>query len=238
MSPEARILVLAESLPYPTLKGGDLRTWQNVNALARVARVGVFGLCSNDGRRHAAPELALECWTASTDPALTSPPPKGVRLAARAWLLDPAGHPSDLHYSERAAAELAALLARLRIDIVVVETLWLHRYLEVARAAGCRTVLDCHNVEATLYRELARTSTGEGLEARTLRDVLPVRTEQIERAAVHAVDQLWVCSADDERRLGELYEPGAPVVVVPNAVELADYAPVGDRSGAAKAADR
>jgi hypothetical protein len=46
-----RILVLAESLPYPTLKGGDLRTWQNVNALAGFARVGVFGLCSNDSRR-------------------------------------------------------------------------------------------------------------------------------------------------------------------------------------------
>ena len=87
------LLVLAESLPYPTLKGGDLRTWQNINALATCGRVGVFGLCSNDRRRESVPDLGLECWETSSDPALTIPPPKGIRLPARAWLLDPPGHP-------------------------------------------------------------------------------------------------------------------------------------------------
>jgi glycosyltransferase involved in cell wall biosynthesis len=218
-----RILVLAESLPYPTLKGGDLRTWQNVNALAGFARVGVFGLCSNDSRRVSLPDVSLECWAASTDAALTSPPPKGVRLAARAWLLDPAGHPSDLYFSESAARELGDLLARLRADIVLIEGLWLHRYLDVARAAGCRTILDCHNVEAAVFRELTRTSHGQRLEARVVRDILPVRTEAIEGNAVRAVDQLWVCSAEDECRLRDTYDPPVPIVVVPNGVRVADY---------------
>jgi glycosyltransferase involved in cell wall biosynthesis len=218
-----RILVLAESLPYPTLKGGDLRTWQNVNALAGFAQVGVFGLCSNDSRRESVPDVSLECWAASTDVALTSPPPKGVRLAARAWLLDPAGHPSDLHFSEGAARELAELLARLRADVVLVEGLWLHRYMDVARAAGCRTILDCHNVEAVVFRELARTSYGQRLEARVVRNVLPVRTEAIEGNAVRAVDQLWVCSAEDECRLRDMYDPAVPIVVVPNGIRVADY---------------
>ena len=218
-----RILVLAESLPYPTLKGGDLRTWQNVNALAGFARVGVFGLCSNDSRRVSLPDVSLECWAASTDAALTSPPPKGVRLAARAWLLDPAGHPSDLYFSESAARELGELLARLRVDIVLIEGLWLHRYLDVARAAGCRTILDCHNVEAAVFRELTRTSYGQRLEARVVRDILPVRTEAIEGNAVRAVDQLWVCSVEDECRLRDAYDPPVPIVVVPNGVRVAHY---------------
>ena len=178
-----RVLVLAESLPYPTLKGGDLRTWQNVNALASVADVGVFGLCSNDRRRDRRPDLDLLCWTTSTDAALTSPPPKGVRLAARAWLLDPRGHPSDLYFSEDAARELAQLLAGLRPDVVLLEGLWLQRYLGIVRAAGCRTILDCHNVEAALFRELAQAVDRHDLEGRIVRDVLPARTEAIERDA-------------------------------------------------------
>jgi glycosyltransferase involved in cell wall biosynthesis len=217
------VLVLAESLPWPTLKGGDLRTWQNVNALSAGASVGVFGLCSNDARRHTPPPLPLAFWTTSTDRALASPPPKGVRLAARAWLLDPAGHPSDLYYSEAAAAELAGLLARFRPDVVLIEGLWQHGYLEVLRAAGCTTVLDCQNVEAAVFHELARASEGQDLEGRVMREVLPGRTEAIERAAVAAVDQLWVCSDEDEDRLLGMYAPRAPIVVIPNGIRMADY---------------
>lgn len=218
-----RILLLAESLPYPTVKGGDLRTWQNLNALASCARVGIFGLCSNDRRRESVPDLALECWETSSDPALTIPPPKGVRLPARAWLLDPQGHPSDLYYSEGAARELSELLGRLRPDIVVLEGLWLHRYLGVIRGAGCRVILDCHNVEAALAAEVGSASRGDDLEARVRRDILPARTEVVERRAVGAVHQLWACSDEDERRLRDRYHPVPPVVVVPNGVRLGDY---------------
>jgi glycosyltransferase involved in cell wall biosynthesis len=217
------VLLLAESLPFPTLKGGDLRNWQHVNTVASCARVGVFGLCSNDGRRHSAPGTAVACWETSSDPALTSPPPRGLRLEARAWLLDPLGHPSDLYFSDAAARELAALLQRLRPRIVVLEGLWLHGYLEVARAAGCRVVLDCHNIEADLIEELASVSTGSDLESRIRRDVLPTRTEAIERRAVAAVDQLWACSAEDERRLRARYAPSAPIVVIPNGIRPDDY---------------
>lgn len=217
------LLVLAESLPYPTLKGGDLRTWQNINALATCGRVGVFGLCSNDRRRESVPDLGLECWETSCDPALTIPPPKGVRLPARAWLLDPQGHPSDLYYSEGAARELSELLGRLRPDIVVLEGLWLHRYLGIILGAGCRVILDCHNVEAALAHEVGSASDGNDLEARVRREILPARTEVIERRTVRAADQLWVCSPEDERRLRERYHPVPPVIVVPNGIRLGDY---------------
>jgi polysaccharide biosynthesis protein PslH len=220
-----RILVLAESLPYPTLKGGDFRNWQNLNALAPCAEVGIVGLCSNDRRRMTAPDLPLELWTALEDPALAVPPPKDVRLPARAWLLDPAGHPSDLYYSDRAAGELERVLRSFEPDIVLVEGVWLHRYLEIARAAGCRTILDAHNVEAAVYRELAGVTPGSDLPGRVIRDVLPQRTETIEREAVSRVDQLWVCSAEDELRMRELYQPDAPVVVIPNGIRLSDYSP-------------
>lgn len=223
--PNPRILVLAESLPFPTLKGGDLRTWQNVNALATIGRIGVFGLCSNDVRRDANPDVALDFWTTSTDPALASPPPKGVRLAGRAWLLDPNGHPSDLYFSVAAEREVARLLERFRPDIVLLEGLWLHGYLHVIREAGCNAILDCHNVEAAVFRELAASTEGAGLEARVVRELLPARTEAIERNAVGSVDQLWVCSIDDEDRLRDMYRPAASIVVVPNGIRVDHYDP-------------
>lgn len=215
--------MLAESLPWPPLKGGDLRNWQNLHALSATTCVGVFGLCSNDSRRGAPPELPLAFWTASTDPALASPPPKGVRLTGRGWLLDPHGHPSDLFHSQAAASELARLLAEFRPDVVLVEGLWMHGYFDAIRAAGCRVILDCHNVETVLVRELGRATEGNDLESRVVRDVLPGRTEAIERAAVREADQLWVCSANDEAVLRDLYEPRSPVVVIPNAIRMEDY---------------
>jgi glycosyltransferase involved in cell wall biosynthesis len=225
------VLLVAESLPFPAVKGGDLRTWQHVNTVACCARVGVFGLCSNDGRRHSVPLPSLACWETSTDPALTAPPPRGVRLDARAWLLHPRGHPSDLYSSDAAAAELAGLLARLRPEIVVLEGLWLHGYLETARAAGCRVVLDCHNVEAELVEQLAGASTGADLESRVRRDVLPARTADLERRAVGGVDQLWVCSQDDARVLRGRYAPSAPIFVIPNGIQPDDYDPGAREAG-------
>ena len=219
-----RVLVLAEALPWPTLKGGDLRTWQNVNALAGCAAVGVFGLCSNDTRRTVPSGVPLAIWASSTDPALAYPPPKGVRLRGRAWLLDPHGHPADLYYSDAAAREIRDIVEMFRPDVVIIEGLWLHRYIEVVKSAGCLCILDCHNVEAALGRELAQAARGENLEARVIRDVIPARTEAIERHAVQAVDQLWVCSREDERRLFELYAPATSVHVVPNAVRMGDRA--------------
>jgi glycosyltransferase involved in cell wall biosynthesis len=218
-----RVIIVSESLPFPTLKGGDHRTWQNVNVLASCAHVGVFGLCSNDRRRDRVPEVPLAFWTTATDAAVAYPPPKGVSLPARAWLFDPAGHPSDLHFSEGAARELSALLESFRPDIAVIEGLWLHRYLDIVRASGCRIVLDCHNVEAAVFHELAGTNDRQDLEGRVIRDVLPARTVAIERKAVCEADQVWVCSGEDERRVREMYEPPTPIVVVPNGIHPGDH---------------
>lgn len=206
------------------VKGGDHRTWQNVNALSRLGRVGVLGVCSNDARRSAHHGLPLAFWETASDPALAQPPPKGVRLEGRAWLHDPVGHPSDLFYSESFAAELAARLEAFRPEVVVVEGLWLHGYLEVLRSFGCSIILDCHNVEAELAREVGSAGGADDLESRLVRDVIPARTEAIERSAVDRADQIWVCSEHDADRLRARYRPRAPIVVIPNSVDVRLYA--------------
>jgi glycosyltransferase involved in cell wall biosynthesis len=215
--------MLVENLPYPTFKGGDLRNWQNLNALGRVGQVGVFGLCSND-RRIAKPRAEIALWQSSSDPELAFPPPASRVARLRRWLLDSDGHPSDTYYSEHAAAELERVLAVFGPDLVVVERLWLHRYIAHARRFACRIVLDAHNIEAELSRQLAAAEDEHVLSHRKTRERLAERTESIEGRAIRAVDQVWVCSEQDRRCVEERYRPRVAIHVVPNGVDVESYA--------------
>jgi glycosyltransferase involved in cell wall biosynthesis len=217
-----RTLILAENLPYPTFKGGDLRNWQNVNALRRVGEVGVFGLCSND-RRTVKPGTDIALWQSSLDPELAFPPPASAVARSRRWLLDPDGHPSDTYYSPRAAAELEGALSTFRPDVVIVERLWLHRYIAHVRRGAGRIVLDDHNVEAALGRQLARAGWDNASAGGKIHAILADRTESIERRALEAVDQIWVCSEHDRRVIEQWYRPAVAVEVVPNGVDVESY---------------
>jgi glycosyltransferase involved in cell wall biosynthesis len=217
-----RTLVIAPTLPYPASNGGDLRNWQNVAGLSRISAVGVFGLRSNDPNCAKNPPQRLEFWRSSTDLMLTDPGPNQP-LAARAWVLDPFGHPSDLYYSGTAASQLADLMVSFKPDIVIIEGLWLHRYIATVRRFHCRVVLDCHNVEAALIQEIANATEGNELPARLIRKFLPSRTKMIEQPAVQAVDQIWVCSDNDAQLMKKLYGETTVSCVVPNAVDVARY---------------
>ena len=219
-----RTLLIAENLPYPTFKGGDLRNWQNVNGLMKVSEVGVFGLCSNDARPTENPRPGLAFWRSSTDPGLAFPPRADRKLFSRAWFLNARGHPADVYYSDYAATEIEHILLDFNPHIVVIERLWLHRYFDRVKQRDCRIVLDCHNVEAPLYQQIANSVEGDDLRARLMRDALPARTELIERHAVRAVDQVWVCSGADERRMRSQYAASAPIHVIPNGLDFERYA--------------
>jgi glycosyltransferase involved in cell wall biosynthesis len=217
-----RTLIIVEALPFPAYKGGDLRNWQNVNALADIGEVGVFGLCSNDQRRAQTPP-GVALWDTSRDPALAYPPPTDRKLAARGWALERMGHPSDVYYSETAAAEINEIMREFRPRVVVIEGLWLHSYITHIRQHHCRIILDAHNIETDLYKQRAQRAKETGLEQWLIRDILPARTAIIEQQATHAVDQIWVCSDADARLLAQLHAPTAPVWVVPNGLDLAAH---------------
>jgi polysaccharide biosynthesis protein PslH len=131
---------------------------------------------------------------------------------------------SDIYYSQRAAAELERVLADFQADILVVERLWLHRYIAHARPFVRRIVFDAHTIEAELARQLAVMQGNDGLCSRTTRERLAERTESIERRAIRGVDQIWVSSEHDRRCVEQRYQPPVGVHVVPNAVDVASYA--------------
>jgi glycosyltransferase involved in cell wall biosynthesis len=223
-----RTFIIAECLPYPPAVGKDLRNWQSVYGLSSFSQVAVFGLRADDPNRRAIPPRHLSVWKASNDPALTDTPPAQDLAAARAWPFDPGGHPY-IHFSQGAANEITDIMASFRPQIVVVETLWLTRYLNVVKRFDCRIILDCHNVEGRVYREIADTIQGDDLPARLFRKLVPNRTTMIEKGAVEIADQLWVCSELDKKLMIESYGNSTPIEIIPNSIDVSSYRAVRDR---------
>jgi glycosyltransferase involved in cell wall biosynthesis len=213
-------VVLAHRLPYPPQGGADLRNWANVRALARAARVGVFAL--------ERPVPPPECdgvveWQVTSDRSLAEPRP-ATAANALTWLRNPAAHPSDRWFSPVAAAELVSMVERLEPDVVVVEQLWLHRYVAELRRFGCPVVYDAHNLEGPVHSEVAGTRNDR------LSAMFAERTYAIEGALLESVDQIWACSGDDVARGRELYPSAAPMAVVPNTIDVGAYE-CGDGAG-------
>jgi polysaccharide biosynthesis protein PslH len=219
-----RTLVVAPNLPYPAFSGVDLRNWQNINALKKFGRVGVFGLCARDARLSRFAPQDLEFYCTSRDPAITYPLPPGQKLAARAWLVDPLGHPNDFYFSEIASAELNNIFNEFKPQLVVLEGPWTHRYIELVRAYHCKVVFDLHDANFPLAQQLGQLHTENELPEKLARTLLPERVRLIEEHATAAVDQLWVCSQREAQLLTRLYQPAVPIHVVPNAVDVGHYA--------------
>lgn len=218
-----RTLVVAVNLPYPSFGGMDLRNWQNVNGLAAAGEVGIFGLCSNDPRAVARPPVSLAFQVCSADPILSNPPPTGVKVEARAWFTQPLGHPCDYLFTEKAGAELAGLLESFQPQTVLLEGIWPHRYIDTLKRKTCRIILDCHNVEAVVAAQIARSISGNDLRAKLWRSLLPERMRTIEHEATRRADLVWACSEEDAALLKELYRPTADVCVIPNSIDLNTY---------------
>ena len=211
------VLVVVLDLPFPAASGSELRNWQTVQALLDVARVGVFGL--RDQVVRAAPCGDIALWGAAQDPTFAQPDkPASASVDTSAV---PAAFSPPL-FSLHAAAKLEASVREFRPDVVIVAQLWLHPYIDMLRALGCRVVFDAHNVEAALYREVTASEAG-GRASRWARLKLAEHMAQIEAAAVARADQVWVCSEADARLVRKLYHPGAEVQVIPNTVDVASY---------------
>jgi polysaccharide biosynthesis protein PslH len=209
-----RSLVVAVALPLPASSGDALRTWQNVVALTDAGPVGVFGLRADDPAPP--PRAGIELWRSSSDPSLTDP----TVLSSLDWLRDPVAVPWDQYYSPSALAELEGAINEFRPDVVVLEEVWLYRYIEALRGRDWRVVLDVYSIESTLNRELASHSSRVGAAVRA---EFARRIELIETAAFRAVDQVWVCSRADADAVRAYPGSTTSIALVPNTIDVARY---------------
>ncbi len=202
-------LVVALEFPHPPRGGGDLRRRQTVRALAAAGDVTVVTL-AGEAAGEAVPDAVARHMVG--DPALIAQAKDSLT-----WLRDPSAHPADRWFSPTAVEKIARLAGEVSARVVVLEQLVLHSYIAPLRELGCRVVLDAHDIEADLSAELAARHRDP------ISATLARRTAAIESAAFAAADAVWVCSSDDERRARARYRDCAPIMVVPNAVEVDRY---------------
>jgi glycosyltransferase involved in cell wall biosynthesis len=125
---------------------------------------------------------------------------------------------------------MAALLRQVaanRPDAVVVSSLDLYQYLLGLRNAVTGSlVLDMHNVESSLYRNIAEAAAHHDKALASQLDFYWRAVAIIEETAIRAADQVWACSARDAAELVQLHRPDCEVTVVPNAVDVTPAGPI------------
>lgn len=206
--------------------GSAWRNLQNLRALATFGPVAALSLTrSADPGGEVAPQEAAE-WEHLD--LLESQPGRWARWR---WLVQRSGTPvGSRWFDARAARRWSAEIASWRPQLVVCEELWTYRWLQALGSGPWAAVLDEHNPEARIRRQIEEGRpfvwSLKGLRV-ILRQRLVIRRVRLaERRAIRSVDQVWVCSGIDAGGLREEYGLVPDVQVVPNTVDLDFYAPL------------
>lgn len=214
LTTEHRTLFLVQVTPYPLSGGVSLRNWQNINLLAQRGEVAIFSIAKGNV---GSASLPLKADWEHFD--LSAPSrPLWEKVQRRLWRLRPTGHArADWLYTQDAAEQLRRKIATYKPTLIIVEEIWLHRYLPVLQQAGCPLILDNHNVEGDESRY-------QGVASMTPQMLSKVR--RIEENFIRAVDQVWMCSQADVDCLKTLYPMGKITAhVIPNGVNPDYYTP-------------
>jgi glycosyltransferase involved in cell wall biosynthesis len=191
-----RTLFITADSPFPASSGAPLRNWQNVTLAAEMGPVAVVSIGHGDPEVDRLPNVA--CWEHVKVDRTAPIAPRGYPMLG--------GAPLDA-----ILAGIEDVRTRFAPTIVMFENLWLERLPPRLRAGGERIVFDSHNVYAAVAEELDL-----GVDA----------VRRLERTAVEAADELWVCSTDDAQRMRSEYALERPIHVVPNGIDADAYAGV------------
>ena len=188
-----RTRFLVQVQPYPLSGVVSLRNWQNINLLAQQGAVSIFSLYKGSADPDLLPLAAH--WHHYDLSAPSRPLLEKIRR--RLWWLRPAANArADWLYTREAAQQLRHHIAAFKPTLIVVEEIWLYRYLPLLKRAGCPLILDNHNVEGddSRYRGVDRMTPQ-----------ILARIRRIEENFIRAVDQVWLCSQKDVGLASTLY---------------------------------
>jgi glycosyltransferase involved in cell wall biosynthesis len=194
-----RTLFITVDAPFPPSSGAPLRNWQNICAAASAGPVAVLSIGHDETKVTGLP--GVTAYAHVTLPRTAEP---GVR-----------GFPRITGIAAKVVTRAAsAMIASFSPSVTVLENIWIDGVAPLARMHGRRLIYDAHNVYAALAGELHLNT---------------VAVRKLEWTAVMNVDDLWVCSEEDARRMRHAYPIGSPVHVIPNGVDTGYYSRVRDR---------
>jgi glycosyltransferase involved in cell wall biosynthesis len=206
-----KVFYVASSSPWPLDFGGSMRTAAVLAALERCADVELLAIADDPGARGRA-------WLLEHGAALWATAPEGnasraVRIARA--VLTGRSIPAARLFSGDTVGRLRKAVAASRPDVVVLGDTYIAEAAPALAGLGCRLIIDTHNVESQLWRDMAAIATS--LPERAAYALLAASNASLERRTLKLADRVWAASAEDAAwyrlHLGLLC-----VDVVPNAL--------------------
>ena len=226
MPARLRLLYVSQVPPSPPRYGAQVRIHGLMTAIAERHEVSAV-CCAASAEEAEAAREAMRAYCRDVEIVVdpTSEAKLRKRLLQARSLASPHCFERHLFTTARMQQRLDAVLSARRYDVVNVEGPFVihHRFRTAPPGATPpRVVLDEHNVEWDVARQVARTS---GSVARRIYGSLNWRKmRREEEGAWGRVDAITVTSAHDEARV-RAAQPRARVAVVPNAVDVERYRP-------------
>ncbi len=218
-----KILLLTPDLPYPSESGAALRNMGVIRGLRAAGhRVSLLSFKADS------PALASNPLSKLCVAVHTVALPTRTRIDRLITLLTSTR--ADLE-SRLASAEFERVLRRLlqseSFDIVQFSGIELGGYLDQILSArrGAKVVYDALNAEADLQRVIAGVDAGQlkRLPAALYSATQARRLTRFEESVCRGVDAVIAVSSEDRDLLGRYR--GAPITLMANGIEVADYRP-------------
>jgi glycosyltransferase involved in cell wall biosynthesis len=221
---DRRVLLVLPESPFPPRAGNAWRDLQQVAVLADLGWHVTLAIASKRTDDSEGP-AAVPCIQGGLRRSESRP----WRSAARAKLsyvvgntTNPFGWWLDRREMERF---VAGAIGEARPDAIVLRSLFVHLIPAIRAVFAGRVIVDCHDADEHLARELLTTVTG-------LRKVGPWANWRGVRRSMKKflpqADEVWAVSVHDQRRIAAL-APTARVVVIPTG--MADLANPSVRPG-------
>lgn len=218
-TPQLKTLFLVREPPFPTQGGVALRNWQNINILAQWSTVGIFSIYRQSTEPYSLPGALLwqHCSNQVERGAIAR------KIVRRSYPLKLEYPYADGLYTKQAQAQLQAFLQVFQPDLIIIEELWFYPYLPLLLQTGKPIVLDSHNLETVLVKDLFQLEVrSPRLRQQILQGWRNFHLARIERRMVEQVSQNWVCSSPEKQALLQTYCP-APTWVIPNGIDIYEY---------------
>jgi len=217
MKPQSEIktLFIVKEIPYPPIGGVCLRNWQNINIMTKFGAVAVFAIDHKASDVKELPNInAFNYHQLGNSTSISSVNISSVSSHQN----DPTNNLSCKYVDDNCDRQgieiLKSIMVDFQPDLVIIEQLWLFRYLEILKFYPCKIILDEHNIEADLLKQREGINISESELA---------IVEGIEKEAIAQSDQVWVCSNSDRQLLREKYGNFNHIHLVPNGIDVDSY---------------
>jgi len=211
-----KILHVTLDLPYPPMRGAQMRDYGLISRAAQIHEVAVVSFCEESVQLGDVAEMRRIC----PDTCVVVRPKMGLltKLAHTSCLWLSGLPPATAHYVyAEVEAQIKTRLDQRDVDILQIEHSFLAPYVRAAEGVvGVRTVLSLHNVGAVQYPRMVAIETG--LKNQLIARIKAALMQGWEAKWADRFDQVVTVSENDAKALRDMGVK-TEITVVPNGIE-------------------